>query len=103
MSDLLPCPFCGGEAEMHGLNTVLSRPFVACEYCGAESAVYRTEAEAIAAWNTRAERTCKIYRVGNTQDLRKCSACGALMSFSHPLDRSHLNYCPNCGAKVIGD
>ena len=53
--------------------------------------------------NARAERTCKIYRVGITQDLRKCSACDALMNFSHPLDRSHLNYCPNCGAKVVSE
>lgn len=43
---------------------------------------------------------CEIYRVGNTQDVRKCSACGKLMHFNHPLDRDCLNYCPNCGKAV---
>ena len=43
---------------------------------------------------------CEIYRVGNTQDVRKCSACGKLMHFNHPLDRDCLNYCPSCGRRV---
>ena len=45
--------------------------------------------------------TCEIYRVGNTRDIRKCSACGKQMHFDHPLDRDCLHYCPNCGAKVV--
>lgn len=60
-----------------------------------------TKAAFAAAKQAISERTCKVYRVGNTQDLRKCSACDALISFSHPLDRCHLNYCTNCGARVV--
>ena len=43
---------------------------------------------------------CEMVRVSNTQDTRKCSACGKLTRFDYPLDRDQLNYCPKCGAKV---
>lgn len=50
---LAPCPFCGGEAftHYHGLEATYS---VECEDCLAKMPyVGITEAEAIAAWNTR--------------------------------------------------
>ena len=43
---------------------------------------------------------CEIVRCSNTKDVRKCSKCGKLMSFDHPLDRENLNFCPNCGRRV---
>ena len=57
MTDLLPCPFCGGEA--HTLLDI-DKYAVGCDndiclgFIGL-SWLYDTEAEAIAAWNTRAE------------------------------------------------
>lgn len=54
MSELLPCPFCGGEARTSGEafeNTILS--LVYCTSCGAAGGYRHTEAEAAEAWNTR--------------------------------------------------
>lgn len=49
---LNPCPFCGGEAilatkNMYGIS------FIFCNHCGIEQPSYKTEEEAINAWNTR--------------------------------------------------
>lgn len=60
MSDnLLPCPFCDGEAALDSVevmddHVVSDRYYVFCFGCFAESANLATEAEAIAAWNRRA-------------------------------------------------
>lgn len=60
MTELKPCPFCGGEARMHASHHGDTHYYqVECgnEYdCGAWPAVRvcHTEAEAIAAWNARA-------------------------------------------------
>ena len=64
MSELKPCPFCGGESEVVELESVYLYGFVArCanEDCiiVAETDMCPTEAEAVEAWNTRAERTCE--------------------------------------------
>lgn len=55
MSELLPCPFCGGEAEIKQTEYGWFYPACtnwscSCNWCEA----YKTEAEAVEAWNTRA-------------------------------------------------
>lgn len=52
---LLPCPFCGGEALI--IHFTQDACYVKCENhdCMAGQKVYDTKAEAIAAWNARAD------------------------------------------------
>ena len=106
---LEPCPFCGGEASKRLFYKGKYR--VHCNVCDAHSGdVCDTEAEAIAAWNSRAERTCE--NIDKYPDYRfKCSECNCVLYYED-LDgepwvfvdgvASVPNYCPNCGAKVIG-
>ena len=35
--ELLPCPFCGGKASVHGKN----KAFCKCDVCGVRTASYR--------------------------------------------------------------
>jgi NAD-dependent SIR2 family protein deacetylase len=68
--------------------------------------MYTTEAEAIAAWNSRAERTCRIEgRYGN----QYCTCCGEMVGTWDSTSELYIdgnmvelwNYCPNCGARVM--
>ena len=52
MTELLPCPFCGGEAQVRG-SFMDGFRVECCGLCFASTQRYRTEAEAIEAWNTR--------------------------------------------------
>ena len=126
-NELLPCPFCGGEdLEIdHAPTYDVRHPDVYevhCVECGGRGGEGWTEAEAIAAWNTRAEmshedllilldelglseRTCKSMTDDNAWCFA-CSECGK----SFPRSKLHLahnhgeiNYCPNCGAKVVDE
>lgn len=60
-TQLARCPFCGGEAEcieFDGYRPSSPKTYrVSCndEDCTMQSAEYRTEEDAITAWNTRAE------------------------------------------------
>lgn len=49
-TELKPCPFCGGNAEMKSYTMF----WVVCDDCLSETTVYSTEEEAIEAWNRRA-------------------------------------------------
>ena len=102
--EILPCPFCGGEASKRLFYKGKYR--VHCNACDAHSGdVCDTEAEAIQAWNTRAERTCKrvssAIEVGEVNGHKiaipqyRCGECNRWLSDAD-------KYCPNCGAKVIG-
>lgn len=109
---LRECPFCGGEASKRLFYKGKYR--VHCNVCDAHSGdVVDTEAEAIAAWNTRTddyeraaeywqrmyeqtfvERTC--HDTGENEWHFVCSACGYEQN-----GYECWNYCPNCGSRVI--
>lgn len=62
-----------------------------------ETPIMDTEAEAIEAWNTRAERTCQLITTNTEAGYGKyCSECETRFHIE-----AVFNYCPNCGAKVI--
>lgn len=101
MDELKPCPFCGSEglglkhAPRYWLegNGVY---WMACSDCGATGSEGRTEALAIEAWNTRAERTCRYVEDPDT-GFELCSECGA-----PAIEDWTADYCRACGAKVVG-
>ena len=61
-SEMKPCPFCGNMPTIRifkGKDGWRDRYAVLCRYdeggCGAESGLFHSEAEAVVAWNMRAE------------------------------------------------
>lgn len=97
-SELKPCPFCGGEAvtELCGKGK-FAHWCVWCD-CNVLRQDFKTEAEAIEAWNTRAERTCRMVKPdwgGPKCRDKVCSECGVLFRTWGE------KYCSHCGAKVV--
>ena len=115
MQKLKPCPFCGGEAYIveGNYDSWEDGYAIRCSNCaltfGASGrigetyewmCVYKTEAEAIEAWNARHERTCTVTRLNVDRDGTHTTdySCGCWNN-----EGWNHNYCPNCGAKVVGD
>lgn len=126
MSELKPCPFCGGRQTYRkhdgGVWLTTTNHKRGCIMRDALSFVaFATEAEAIAAWNTRTERVDECETNNKTGDIVThdsqaertcrpsmnkygfsmcCSECGTSLVKSAGV---LYNYCPNCGAKVVGE
>ena len=105
MSKLKPCPFCGGEATFHTYGRTCN---VVCDDCliGTRLEHIDEYEVAIDAWNTRAERTCRMELVdiiGGIRHVRRCEECEAELSNDlSAIEGAWLpNYCPNCGARVV--
>ncbi len=59
-TELLPCPFCGGEASVQGVKTCLTAKYEYYPRCRIENCPgnngwisFGTNTEAVAAWNRR--------------------------------------------------
>ena len=154
MNELLPCPFCGGEADVIDYDDECWVAHQCANGTSVETNSYETEAKAIAAWNSRAEhgtltaeqvrkaaksnsrkykspvddgiwmkeydwqaiadelnsraeRTCKIESsyLNDFASNHECwyefeMQCGYMFTWD---DMELPNYCPNCGAKVVGE
>ncbi len=111
MSDraLKPCPCCGRETEcLHEPHFGVH--WIYCSGCGAAGGYRAAKAEAIQAWNTRAERTCKYTPMWNDDDLITgeyvgmwCTDCGDALVWNADNDGccEPPAYCPYCGGKVV--
>lgn len=118
IEELKPCPFCGGEARLTYSTDNHKNPYVTCDTdnCPARNPYqwhYRTEDEAISAWNHRViatERTAKEeperkkgewIKVGHWGRSYKCNQCGNYLDFDGVnAGRGDANFCPNCGADM---
>ena len=114
--ELKPCPFCGGEAmpvkQIEG-RYAIARYSVSCNGCGLVAFYEATEAEAIAAWNTRTATTdaefARAVHDGNlwrrVNGHIRCRNCGLNIESVIALDGCNehaIKHCPNCGHKVVG-
>ena len=122
-TEIRACPFCGGEA--HAALAAYAggaTAHVVCDACGAKVYGYgrgeRGLRDAVERWNRRAERTCEQRRTRRTcrdvggLDQFVCSECGASLYMLGMYDdptywvddvAAALEYCPNCGAKVVDE
>lgn len=101
---LLPCPFCGDEAHISMSSDGYGVECWNRRCIDMQLEEIPTEAEAIAAWNTRAERTCGFTNCDSGEmeiDVYALS-CGHVAYYPCVLDVPPA-YCPECGAKVVGE
>ena len=101
MTELLPCPFCGGEARFETYGGTACA--VVCQTCGCGTPTMRLDDGMIAAdlWNRRAERTCRMeYNEEWSGDELYPTECYNCSECHHMTSDGMPNYCPNCGARV---
>lgn len=100
-NELKPCPFCGGDAQR--LKRDGKPTGMAAHCCYTLGKEIRTTEEA---WNTRYERTCEV-GIGKGEQIGwwVCNSCGCLFDTVRNLAAKKgapPNFCPSCGAKVVG-
>ena len=103
MSDLKPCPFCGGNANIIAYPEFdpKRKVYVQCEKCGISTRMKDTPKEAFEAWNRRVERTAKAENLREEYNLDgrcfitygDCNICGEQVEYPD-------KYCHECGAKL---
>ena len=106
-AELKPCPFCGGKGY---IIMVQNRFYATCDTCTCRIASDCLDlryygdvlAEVIEAWNTRAERTCEV--LGEDYD-ELLEYWNTELSCGHAFNgmAKYVNYCPECGAKVVSE
>ena len=72
MSELKPCPFCGGEAKFMHIFENPEKCMVSCKECnGGIDAVFASEDAAAEVWNRRAQPTIDPVKYQNGGWLRQ--------------------------------
>ena len=99
MEEIKPCPFCGGRGFIQdAVSASDGVTFVMCVKCGAtaEEMGLGHKAEAVAAWNRRAERAAERIVESDKEGRSHWFACGQCREPLGPLD----SYCPACGTRL---
>ena len=115
---LLPCPFCGGEARLIGVDVGWMQPACMNPECGCDwTDFYAIKDEAIEAWNTRtpeqavaATLEADEWSLPEPDGWYKCPECGCVVGYTElygggwsiMMDDYQIpfNNCPNCGKAV---
>lgn len=102
MTDLKPCPFCGGEADIPWADSDNSRKSVMCAQCGVETDLFARTEEAAAAWNKRQPLECgRTCRWSYDEDTDAWdSECGGKILWGPD---GTPKFCPECGGAVMGE
>lgn len=96
MSELKPCPFCGGDVELVGINVQLQKMRFVCSKCGAE-VVLNDDVE----WNTR-HYPPEVQQA--VERMKPVVIKPKLLDEYHPDGSVYLIKCENCKQeyKLIG-
>jgi hypothetical protein len=107
VSELKPCPFCGGKASKVTWMQVDSKPLyqvgcanLSCPITPSTEWLIDDKA-AIDIWNTRSSHESVphgkwVYETIGGKEYCYCSECGQIAESFEP------HYCPSCGAKMEG-
>lgn len=102
---LLNCPFCGSEGKLKVADGILDDFTMFYCYCPNGKCIaggtdwFRSREEAIEAWNTRAERTCKF--VADSMNTAFDEDGNEIETGE--VDRDADMYCGNCGYPMMRD
>lgn len=115
MTELKPCPFCGGEAQRssnvaYGSQADFEWFEVKCSNCTCSVGPYETTGAAIEAWNARWERTCECEQCRNDYEptnpeqkycSKECKRAAHLARRLRDEGEVPLWFAKVCGAKVV--
>ena len=85
MSELKPCPHCGPDRSVCEVANHYTLSQVACGACGSSSGLCKTEADAIALWNTRADSLAIAAAVQAERE-----ACAQIVETTDSIVRLHI-------------
>ena len=109
MNEDKTCPFCGSD-DLTVKPVWKTYRFVACNKCKAGGPVCKTEEQAIAAFNHRADREDECHfdmfvppfcpeHIEPPAFSFRCSKCGHVEWYGMPANMAH---CPECHRRVVG-